>query len=521
MNSPAKTMDCLVEDSGLGISDLRVAAVLVFAILNLAVFLVRLIVVRRYGALFPTCGGEATTIYFVWKKVHGLPVYGWPFAYPFSFVPYNYLFFETYAFFLRLIGADGVETLTSGRLITPVFAVVGAIAQWKLVQNHLNLRGIRSFLSFFFALGLWFSASIVRYMAITVKPDMAAIAMVMVALWMVVGKLRFRFAYAGVLFYLAWSFKQSVVFSLFSVCLFLLFHKRWRDVSTLATLFAVLASTTILLGTPEYRFNTLVAPRFIAWSVMWALRIAPKSLVANAYWILAPIALLCAKGKHRADNTVRLLTAVLAVSLAGGLAAMTKVGSWDGYLLEAFAAGSTLLEMAVFAAPARFASALVIFGCAQPAIQLAAPQSGAHQHLLGTVGIATAVEYADAVALRDRLAPLKKPLFTTNEIFSAPWFSSDNRAPALVIDTLLHESTKSRCQNGCFEGMLERGEIPSVLLLKDVDPYLGSLNPSYKKTGEGIYADTAWCIYVLESKAPSVHPPVTESAAQDSPPDHH
>ena len=46
-------MKYLSKDTGLGISDLRVAAVLVFVILNLAVFLERLVSVLRYGALFP------------------------------------------------------------------------------------------------------------------------------------------------------------------------------------------------------------------------------------------------------------------------------------------------------------------------------------------------------------------------------------------------------------------------------------------------------------------------------------
>lgn len=502
MNFPVKNTDGLSKDAGLGISDLRVAAVLVFVILNLAVFFVRLVIIRRYGALFSTTGGEATAIYSVWKKVHGFPVYEWPFAYPFSVALYNYLFFETYAFFLRLVGSNGEEIMTWGRLFTPIFAIVGAIAQWKLVQNHLNLRGACSAVSLLFALGLWFCASIVRYMAITVKPDLAAIAMVMIALCMVVRESRFGFVYAGVFFYLAWSFKQSVILAFVGVCLFLLLRKHWRDLSVLATVFAALTGATILLGTPEYRFNTLVSPRLIAWSVLWALRIAPKSLVANAYWILAPIALMLAPGKQRVDNTIRVLTTILAVALVGGLAGMTKVGSWDSYLLEAFVAGSTLLQLAVFTAPGRLVSALVLFGCAQPAIQLAATKSGTHQHLLGTVGIATAAEYADAVALRNHLEPLKKPIFTTDEIFSLPWFSTDNHNPALVIDPLFHESTRASCRNGCVEGMLQRGEIPTVMLLSSGDSYQKSLNPNYQKIGEARESDRIWSIYALNPQLP-------------------
>lgn len=478
---------------------------LVFVILNLALFLLRAISVWRYGALFPI--DSVQPIYGVWKGVHHFPIYEWPLAYPFSLALYNYLFYGTYAFFLRLVGATGTGIMRWGCFFTPVFPIMGAIAQWRLVQRYLNLRGAMSALSLIFAFGLWFCTSIVRQWAITIRPDMAAVALVMVALCLVVRQQRFSFAFAGVFFYLAWSFKQSVILALAGVCLFLLLHKRWRDLSALAAVFAVLAAATILLGTPAYRYNTLVAPRLVTgFSLMWASRIAPKSLISNSYWILAPIALLLAAGARRVDNTVRLLTIILIVALAGGLAGMTKVGAWDNYLLEAFVAGSTLLQIAVFSAPGRFVSALVLFGCIIPSIQLVTVSAGPHLHRFGTVGIATPEEYADAVALRDRLAHLKKPIFTTNEIFSLPWFSTDDRFPALVIDQLFHESTMALCQNGCVEGMLQRGEIPTVMLLSSGDSYQKSLNPNYQKIGEARESERMWSIYVLKPQASSSIP---------------
>jgi cytochrome c oxidase subunit IV len=130
--------------------------------------------------------------------------------------------------------------------------MMGAIAQWKLVQSHLKLRGACSALSLFFAVGLWYCASMVSFWAVSIRPDMAAVAVVMAALWIVVRQPRFAFAYAGVLFYLAWSFKQSVILALAGVCIFLLLHKRWRDLALLAAVFAALVSATLLLGSPEY-----------------------------------------------------------------------------------------------------------------------------------------------------------------------------------------------------------------------------------------------------------------------------
>jgi len=489
-----------------GISDLRVAAVLAFVILNFAVFLLRMISVWRFGALAPF--DSSLAIYPVWKAVRHLPVYECPFSFPFSLALYNYLFYYSYASFLRLVGASGAGIMMWGRFLTPVFPIVGAIAQWRLVQRYLNLRGALSLLSLFFALGLWFCTSIVRHWALSIRPDMAAVALVMIALYLVVRQRSFGFAFAGVLFYLAWSFKQTVVLALVGVCLFLVFDKRWRNLAVLTAVFTALTGATILLGTPEYRFDILVAPGMVReFSLRWASQIAPKSVLSNSYWILAPIALLLATTRRQVEDTVRMFTIVLVVALAGGLAGMTKVGAWDNYLLEAFVAGSTLLQIAVFAAPGRFASALVMFGCIIPAIQIVTTPSGPHLHPFGTVGVLSADEYEDAVSLRDRLATMKKPIFTTDPMFSLPWISNGNRAPALVIDSVFHEATRARCQNGCVEGMLQRGEIPTVMLLSSGDPYRSNLNPSYEKVGEARESDRLWSIYTLKpNRQSSIRP---------------
>jgi hypothetical protein len=543
--------------AGREISDLRVAAVLLFAILNIAVFLLRLVSVWHYGSLFSTTGSEAIVTYPIWKAVHHLPVYAWPLSYPFSLTLYNYLFYQSYAFFLRMAGVTGSGILAWGRSLTLAFAILGAITQWKLVQCYLNLRGLRSALSLVFALGLWSCASLVRGWPLTMRPDMAAVALVMAALYTVVRQPRFAFAYAGGLFYLAWSFKQSVILTFAGVCLFLLFHKQWRDLFMLAAVFAALTSATLLLSTPAYRFSVLVAPGLVKeFAFTHIVRQGSRAVIENAYWILAPIALLLAAGARRLDHTLRLLGTVFLVALLGGLAGMSKTGGTYNYLLESFVAGSALLQIAAFTAPGRLVSALVLFGCVQPAIQVATAPSGVHNsHNSLIVGIATADEYADAVALRDRLATMKKPIFTTDDIFSLPWYSNDNHAAALAIDLRFHDATRASCQNGCVEGLLQRGEIPTVLLPSAAsstatctagnsltppagarnpsrwsslwtklqneisggstqpncfysattsdDMYRRSLNPNYQKVGEARYLDAMWSIYTFNPLAPS------------------
>jgi hypothetical protein len=398
--------------------------------------------------------------------------------------------------------------MKAGSLCTPAFALAGAWAQWRLVRGHLGLRGAGSFLSLCFAAGLWVCTSLIRGWTFAIRPDMAAIALVMIALWAVVRQPRFCFAYAGVFFYLAWSFKQSAVLALAGLCLYLLMNKRWRDLSVLVAIFAVLAAATLLLGTPEFRYSILVAPRIVKeFTLMRALSIGTRFAVVNAYWMLAPMVLLLGAGARRADDVVRLLFTVFAVALIGGLAGMTKVGGADNYYFEAFVAGSTLLQLAVFTAPGRCVNALLLYAWLLPAVQIALRPAGEHPHLYGTVGIATPAEYADAVALKERLAAMEKPVFTTDMVLSLPWFSTDGRYPALAIDRNFHDATRASCRDGCVEGMLQRGEIPTVLLKSDDASYLTSLSPHYKKVGEAFYLDRPWSIYSLnQSRQAAVHP---------------
>jgi hypothetical protein len=500
-------MSSVSKDETPGISDLRAAAVSTFVILNLAVFLIFLLSVCHYGGLFATTGGEPLAVYPIWKALHHRPVYEWPLAFPFSVGLYNYLFYNAYALFLRVMSAQDADIMTLGRLLTIAFAVLGAVAQWKLVEILLKLRGARSAMSLLFALSLWLSTSIARQWVLSVRTDIAATALVMIALFIVARQSRFASAYSGVFFYLAWSFKQSEVLAFVAVCFLLLLQRRWRDLSMLATVFVALTAVTLFVGTPEYRYNILVAPRLVAWSLTWAARIAPKTLAANAYWVLAPFTVLRAPRAVRAENTVRMLMIVFAVAMLGGLAGMTKVGAWDNYLLEAFAAGSTLLHLAVFTMPGRLVSTLVLFGCAQPAVQVATVPTGAHPHPFGTVGIATNAEYADAIAMRNIMAQLKKPIFTTDEFLSLPWFSADNRSSALVVDAKFHEATEGSCANGCVEGMLQRSEIPTVMLSKFDTVYLKNLSPNYEKVAEAPYSGKLWSIYVLNPLRSNPNPP--------------
>jgi hypothetical protein len=340
---------------------------------------------------------------------------------------------------------------------------------------------------------------------------MAAAALVMIALWVVMRQPRFCFVCAGFLFYLAWAFKQSVVLAFAGLCLWLILNRRWRNLAVLITVFAALVTVTLLAGTPEYRFSILVAPQMVkgfTFGLPWILHALGTGVTAvflNLFWVAAPFVLLRALGGMRnADARIRMFVTVFAVALLVGIAGMGKVGGTSNYLFEAFVAGSTLLQLAVFTMPGRLVTSLVLFGCIQPATQIAGTAIGYHHFgKRDMAAIATASEYANALALHNRLASMKRPIFTTDGAFELPWLSTDNNAPALVIDPNFQDAVRSRELNGGIEGMLQRGEIPTVMLAPADLVYVKSLNPSYRKVGESIQQGITYSIYEFNPVAPA------------------
>ena len=192
-------------------SPLLTAAVCLFTLANLAVFVYRDISILRYGSLFGTTGGESLMVYSIWKNMNGRPVYEWPMAHPFSLSLYNYGFYFFYAAMFRLLDLWDAQILTYGRMLTASFAAIGALAQWLVVKATVDM-GRRKYLCLALCFGLWFGSSMTRWWTLSIRPDIPALALVMIGL-LLLARLKTDTGALGaaVFFYLAWSFKQSTI----------------------------------------------------------------------------------------------------------------------------------------------------------------------------------------------------------------------------------------------------------------------------------------------------------------------
>ncbi len=269
-----------------------IVAIFLFAGLNLAIFVLRAVSVVRYGSLFGTTGGECLMIYSIWKKMHGHPVYEWPLRWPFSLSLYNYWFYYAYAEVFRLLGWWDAQILTLGRLLTAAFAAVGALAQWKLAQVKIASRA-HKYLCLALCFGLWFSTSVIRWWALTIRPDVPAIALATIAL-LCIGRIRGEkgVALAAVFFYLAWTFKQSVALIAVTSILYLLITRR-RSGWLLLAVFGGAIAATAWLGTQAYRYSVFVAPRIVpAFTFSHAYSAREHPLVTNGMFLLPMLAFI-------------------------------------------------------------------------------------------------------------------------------------------------------------------------------------------------------------------------------------
>jgi len=476
------------------------AAILVFVGLNLIVFLVRAVSVLRFGSLFGTTGGECMMIYSVWKAMHGHAIYEWPLARPYSLSLYNYLFYFFYAVSLRLGGWWDAQILTYGRMLTAAFAALGAMVQWKLVAAKLTSRS-QKYWCLLLCTALWFSTSFVRWWALTIRPDIPALALVMLGLLCLIkiGSHRGTLL-AAICFYLAWSFKQSIAMTA-AACILYLFFVRRRSAFMLLAVLATAVATTYWLGSSAYRYSVFVAPGVVsAFSLRNAVHSLQQPLMAGSYIWLPLLASLASPWKRDFDAK-SLLRVSAVVGLIGGAAAMAKGGAADNYLFEAFASATTLLLIELFENPTRRVAALLVaLGCIQPAVQIGSQLL--HKRQFGVLEIATLGEFDAAISLQHRIQALPKPLLTSDEIFSLPWNSSDNSYPAYVIDPVFEFAAGKRYVDGGPVTLVENQHVPSLMLRPDDLDLRRALVGKYHKVGDEVHQNFHYEVFV-RNQAPA------------------
>jgi hypothetical protein len=435
-----------------------------FALLGLAAIAAAVVFVTRVTS-WQNCwrwsiaeGAEGQSIYAIWRVVHGMPLYTWPNEEPYSLTYLNFGFYWTYGAIARAVNARGEELLWVARLVTVLGSVVGSVlfvSTAKLVaapRTRLEWLGLWAL-----AFVLWFGTQFIAWWVLSIRPDVWAAAFALGGMRLALPALATRsvgrLVAASVLFWLAWSFKQSCILT-FVGCILsaLLVVRNWRGFVALLAPFGVLVATSLWVGGEVYRFSILTVPGASRLRLGLMTEVLLRAIPQNP-WVFGFFPLVLAFGwAHRRRPswrelpiTVRALAVIVLVSVVLGTVALGREGSnknhlFEGYIASALASYWGLMRVKQSENGTRWLPVLGVLSlvplAAFPILQIAMPGR------LGRTVLCSEKDAAELQTLAGEVGRLPKPLYTDHEIFSLPWHSSDGRHPAVVVDGLLYAIAK-------------------------------------------------------------------------------
>lgn len=443
----------------------RVAAAVGATLVALSVLAaaVRLGFVLWSGPFAATTGFEEFCLYNIWKAAHGLPVYEWPQRDTYLLSFYNGGFYHGFAAWCRAWSADGAGLVVASRVLTTLFGFAGLTLQAVCVQKLAPSLPHARLWAWGLAFVTWFGTGFVAWMPFSARPDVPAVAFALAGFLVAQrartsGKLR-GWLGASLLFFLAWSCKQSVVWTLAGVGLFAVWTRAGlRALLALTLPFLALAGISFLVGGETYRYNLMEVPRIFGWLPGQSVRLLAQAVALNLFFFVAAAFSLRALLSRASllhsraatdfrDTGVTALWFAAVPALVFGTGQLALRGSATNNVLEGFVLIATLASVAWLRALAQVsAPRLRVVGVIAlasmlplPAAQLVFAAGGetyptVHGISLGNLTKLTPRQLAQRRHYAAWLDRQPKPLWLRDAMLQLPWLATADRYPAFVLN---------------------------------------------------------------------------------------
>ncbi|MFO1486247.1 MAG: hypothetical protein U1F71_22990 [Verrucomicrobiaceae bacterium] len=421
-----------------------------------------------------TSGLEEEALFSLWKAHHGQPVYTDALSAPFSTSYFNGLFYAVYAAWSRLwavfLSFDDAWLPTIWRALSLFLCVGTWLVLWRVIrQASATAANQMSPLFAPVAAGLCVFNPLFHWMSFSTRPDMGALLGDVAAFGLLLAHVR-RFSWncllgAGCAAAFAWGFKQSQGFAFAGGAVFLLSHRRWRELAVYAAPLLLMVPVMVVAGGEWYRQNTLTLHALSSqFSAGQGLRLAASAMAKAPCMIAGLLLLIPLTRRWRAlEPDLRLMGIVVALSIPLCLFTSSKIGAADYYYLAPSVFASVLL-FALFDRSQfnhRFMQWIVSGGLL---LQLAA-LGLIFSNRLGKVSVRE--DQALAVRLQQRLAHETGPVLVTGRPYNLPWLQPGR--PAFVFSFLYDEYEKHHPglrENG-LRALIQKGYFHMVVDMDD------------------------------------------------------
>ena len=409
-----------------------------------------------------TSGCEEESLFALWRAGHGQPVYLDTAHPPFAAAYFNWLFYATYSVPFRSArpSADATDFIRASRLLTATGALVGAVLLSGFFLRLLpTQRGVALAIGCFVFLG-----PLVGWWAHTARPDVWCLvfesaAIVTLLVWHRTKPWPATLA-CTVLFFVAWSLKQTYVIGPAAAVLYFLARRRWTHAAALAGATAALWCAAFVLLGPAYRASQVQASTTVSFYLAtgWS-NLFDSARKAAPLWLLAGAALLSVTRRQPGDATPSLaqdarLFGLLGVAVALPLTflAACKLGAASNYYFTVTVMLALAGVGAMALTPSRWvpaAAAALIF-----ALQL------------------VLLDHRPGLQIQtDELAQgwatfrnLPEPRFSADNRLNLPWLNPHSPPFVLAYYYELDRLAGKSYEAGGIGGLLERGYFAALLL---------------------------------------------------------
>lgn len=435
---------------------LAVGATLI--VLNVLAAAVRLGFVIWSGPFAATTGFEEFCLYNIWKAAHGLPVYEWPQRDHYLLSFYNTGFYHGYGWWARLWGADGAGLVVSTRLLTTLAAIAGIVLHVRCLRRVAPTAAGAPMWTWGLATVAWVGTSFIAWMPFSARPDVPAVALALAG-FLAAESARERqsarhWLLASLLFFAAWSCKQSVVWIFAGTFAFALWSRAgWRALALLAGPFAALSGALLIGGGEMYRYNLMEVPRIFGWLPGQSVRLLAQAIALNLFFFALAIAAVVRRRRRQEGTDPRARERTLALvfaavpALVAGTMQLALRGSATNNLFEGFIVVALLGTAAwihALADPAATRTRLVgtiglTLMLPLPTAQLALTLRGETYRMVQGVSVGNLIKLTPSqlAQRRDYAAWLDrqpKPRWLRDAMLQLPWFATGGAYPAFVLN---------------------------------------------------------------------------------------
>ncbi len=456
------------------------------ALASLTAFLaVMLCLIRVYNSVsfaeplqLMTSGDEVSSVFAIWKAKQWMVVYTDRFQPPFNLADFNWLFYQANAvwagFWLNVLGLDDAWLPTLTRSWTFVGCIAGAVALFILFNGVLRRGGTPNGLLALSLSLLMVFGPLYGFWSFTTRPDVWATSLEIIAVVSFVSLYRTHamvsVIVASALAYMAWSFKQTTVFGLGGIGLFLLLRGDFMRLAVLSVISILLWTVTILLLSDIY-FETLftIGHPLLFNGDRVVRNLINVALKTSYLWLPMSVFMLVSISKNRKALNFKhdglfLALCGIVMSLPTSIFMTMQTGSAENYYFTSvfFLSFALVCFLSMMPSlPAGFQNAANQFlkcGFILTSFAVLAVLSGLH----GTLKAPGNQELIDT--RKACLDTLERPLYVDNRILSLPWMTPGS--PSFV-RSFYYERERELGRpfgEGGIGGMIDKGKFKTLVI---------------------------------------------------------